>query len=66
MTPVVMMLPPQKALACKKRDLKNGEGKNSLLFAQARRFGEVFILISRRGMILREFSNFSTGRVCHD
>ena len=55
MTPVVMMLPPQKALACKKRDLKNGEGKNSLLFAQARRFGEVFILISRRGMILREF-----------
>ena len=44
MTPVVMMLAPQKTLACKKRGLKNGEGKNSLLFAHAKRFGDFFYI----------------------
>jgi hypothetical protein len=43
MTPVVMMLAPQKASACKKKCSTNGEGQNGLLFAHAKRFCEFFL-----------------------
>ena len=42
-TPVVMMLAPQKALASKKKCSTNGEGQNGLLFAHAKRFCEFFL-----------------------